>query len=80
MKTWLVTLPLLCAAGMAMAQGAADDKAAVAEPAATQGQAQAGPPAGTAKARPRQGGDIRYCLERKSNKAIHGCAAKKRRQ
>jgi hypothetical protein len=60
MKTWLVTLPLLCAAGVAMAQGAekegaADQPPAVvasAEPAATPAEraaAQAAPAAAPAQ-------------------------------
>lgn len=80
MKTWLMALPLLCAAGMAMAQGAEGSGAALQESAATQEQVRAQTQERTqaSKPRPAKGGDIRQCLDRKSNKEIHRCAAPKR--
>lgn len=104
MKTWLIMLPLLCAAGVAMAQGAekagaADQPAAVAAPAesaAAPAQAVATPAAkapvkAPAKARPkhRMGkrahkalptGDVRYCLDRKSDAEIIRCSETRRKK
>ena len=105
MKTWLITLPLLCAAGVAMAQGAekegaADRPAAVAAPAepaaAAPVQASATPEAkapvkAPAKARPKHRtgkrvhktlptGDMRYCLDRKSDAEIIRCSETRRKK
>jgi hypothetical protein len=106
MKTWLITLPLLCATGVAMAQGAekqaaADQPAAVgapAEPAAAPAQAGATPEAkapvkaaAPAKARPKHRigkrahkalptGDMRYCLDRKSDAEIIRCSETRRKK
>jgi hypothetical protein len=82
MKIGLISLSLLCATSLAMAQGAEQQAA---EPAATQTQEQAqtrsqAKDQATRKERPRQGGDIRQCLDRKSNKEIHRCAEKQRRK
>lgn len=82
MKSWLMMLPLLCMGSMAMAQGDAGAGAAMGEAVAAQEQTQVQTQTQTqskaAKSRPRQGGDIRYCLDRKTNQAIHRCAASKR--
>ena len=114
MKTWLITLPLplLCAAGVAMAQGAekegaADQPAAVAapaEPAAAPAQAEATPEAkapvkapakATAPAKPKPKprhrmskraskplptGDMRYCLDRKTDAEIIRCSETRRKK
>jgi hypothetical protein len=126
MKTWLITLPLLCAAGVAMAQGAekegaADQPAAVAapaeraaaqaaptvapvEPAAAPAQAEATPEAkapvkttakatapakpkpkprhrmGKRAAKPLPTGDVRYCLDRKSDAEIIRCSETRRKK
>lgn len=85
MKSWLMTL-LLVVAGAAMAQGdagagtAGQEAVAAQEPAQAQGRAQTRVQSTNkaGKPRPRQGGDIRHCLDRKTNKAIHRCAASKR--
>ncbi len=79
MKSWLMTLPLLFVGAAAMAQGDAGAGTTVQEAVAAQeqGQAQAQGPSKAAKPRPRKGGDIRQCLDRKTNQAIHRCAASK---
>ncbi len=68
MRTWLVTLPLLCMAGAAMGQ----ENAGPAKVEAVQVQEQA--PERKAKARPRQGADMRHCLDKQDSKAIIRCA------
>jgi DnaK suppressor protein len=77
-KTWLITLPFLCLAGGAMAQPAPDAAPAPAEATAAPAKAEAkdAAPAKAAKPqmRPRQGGDIRSCLDKKDNKAVIRCA------
>ena len=124
MKTWLITLPLLCAAGVAMAQGAekegaADQPAAVAapaeraaaqaapaEPAAAPAQAEVTPEAkapmkatapakattpakpkpkprhrmGKRASKPLPTGDMRYCLDRKSDAEIIRCSETRRKK
>ncbi len=83
MKIGLITLSLLCATSLAMAQGAEQQQAAEQATAQTQEQTQTQSQAkkqATRKARPRQGGDIRQCLDRKTNKEIHRCAEKQRRK
>lgn len=82
MKIGLISLSLLCATSLAMAQGV-EQKAA--EPATTQTEEQTQAQSqmkeqATRKARPSQGGDIRQCLDRKTNKEIHRCAEKQRRK
>lgn len=85
MKTGLISLCLMFVMGVALAQGS--EQPQVGEPAAaatpepaqvrTGAQEQAQKPA-AGKSRPRKGGDIRDCLNRKTNKEIHRCAAKNR--
>jgi hypothetical protein len=82
MKIGLISLSLLCATSLAMAQGAGQQAA---EQVTTQTQEQAQTQSqvkgqATSKPRPRQGGDIRQCLDRKTNKEIHRCADKQRRK
>ena len=80
MKIGLISLSLLCATSLAMAQGA-EQKAA--EQATTQTQEQTQSQVkkqATRKERPRQGGDIRPCLDRKTNMEIHRCAEKQRKK
>ena len=82
MKIGLISLSLLCATSLAMAQGVeqqAAEQATTQTKKQTQAQSQMKEQA-TRKARPRQGGDIRQCLDRKTNKEIHRCAEKQRRQ
>jgi hypothetical protein len=76
-KSWLMLLPLWGAAGCAMAQYAAPDAApapaasvAVPEMAEMPAQDRAARP----DARPRQGADMRHCLDFKTLKAIIRCA------
>lgn len=70
MKSWLMTLPLLCMAGVAMAREAGPAETA---PAQTQEQAQVQEQA-KPKAKQRQGPDMRHCLDKKDNKSIIRCA------
>ncbi len=75
MKIGLMTLPLLCAANLALAQ----DATPVAPPTDTaeaQATAQATAPAQMApsKTQRRQGSDMRRCLKLKTNEAIIRCA------
>jgi hypothetical protein len=80
MKIRLMLLPLLCAAGVAMAQGA--EPGAAAAPDATQApdsnQVQPGTHARDGHHRHmgkrRQGRDMRRCLKLKTNAAIIRCA------
>ena len=75
MKTRLLTLTLLCAAGLAQADGMPDAApAAETAPAQTQPQAKAKAPQRTFK--PRTHADLRHCLELNSNEAIIRCAEK----
>lgn len=83
MKIGLISLSLLCVTNFAMAQGVEQQQAA--EQATTQTQEQTQTQSqvkeqATRKARPRQGGDIRQCLDRKTNKEIHRCADKQRKK
>lgn len=80
MKIWLITLPFLCAVGGAMADDigseAPAEKEAVTAPAA-------GPaPARMARhgARRLPGGDIRHCLDLKTNAAIIRCSEARRKR
>jgi hypothetical protein len=82
MKIGLISLSLLCATSLAMAQGVEQQAA---EPATTQTKEQTQAQSqmkgqATRKERSRQGGDIRQCLDRKTNKEIHRCAEKQRRK
>lgn len=73
MKVWMITLPLACAIGAAMAgevdkdQAAGQPQAAAAAPKARHGMHRA-------MTRRLPHGDLRACLERKSNEAITRCA------
>ena len=87
MKTWFITLPLLCAVSVAMAQGvekegAADQPAAVAAPTEAQvrEKAQAQDRAARPKAKPRQGGDVRHCLDLKTRTEIIRCSETRRKK
>jgi len=71
-KIGLVILPLLVAAGGAIAQDGAQQGAA--EPAVAQEQAQVQARAEKRKDVRRQGADMRRCLDLKSNAAIIRCA------
>ena len=74
MKTWLITLPLVCAVGVVMA-----DDAAMA-PSSTQAEAamtrDAAEPARGKWHKPKRlpRGDLRHCLELEDNMAIIRCA------
>jgi hypothetical protein len=70
MKIWFITLPLLCAAGFAMAEGAETDAAANQTATATAPDQMVKP-----KHPPR--GDLRHCLDLKTNEAIIRCSERK---
>lgn len=78
MKTriWLIALPLLGVAGGAFAQSAAPEAPAT-EPAVATGQTPA--KAGPSGTRPRQGGDLRRCLDKRDDKAVIRCAEQGRK-
>jgi hypothetical protein len=79
-KTWLVALPILCMAGVAMAQSAAQDEAQVQSEAQAREEAQVREEVQvqeqkpTASTRKRQGADMRHCLDKKDPKEISRCA------
>jgi hypothetical protein len=80
-KTWSITLSLLCAAGIALADDKAQAPAVQPEAAAVTEKAAPAKPkhhraAGKAKRLPR--GDLRRCLELKDNMAIIQCAENRR--
>ncbi len=76
MKTWLIPLTLLCAAGLAHADGmpGATPAAEAAAPAKAKAR--------TARYKPTQlpHGDLRHCLDRGSNAAIIHCAERPTRR
>jgi hypothetical protein len=70
---WMI-LPLLCVAGIAMAQDMEkDNRVEPAEPVAARVQVQAQEKT-TATRVKRQGGDMRHCLDKKRTQAIIRCA------
>jgi hypothetical protein len=73
MKTWLISLPLMCVVGVAMADGVEMDGTA---------NPSAAPPARQQTAKPKHPprGDLRYCLDLKTNEAIIRCAEKRPRK
>jgi hypothetical protein len=68
MKTWFISLPLMGMVGVAMAEGVEMDGTANQTVAAQKQMAKPKHP-------PR--GDLRYCLDLKTNEAIIRCAEKK---
>ncbi len=86
MKTWIFTLPLLCAVNFALAADMGE------APAADKMESAAAPVKAVHHHRmhrrtvrkfravnlPR--GDLRYCLDRKTNKAIIRCSEKRRKR
>jgi hypothetical protein len=72
MNIRLMALPLLCVVGVAMAEGGGKDAMGPqGESVAAQEQVREKATAGKVK---RQGGDMRHCLDKKTNKAIIRCA------
>ncbi len=68
----LMALPLLCVVGVATAAGGEKEAiGAQGEPVAAQEQVREQATVGKVK---RQGGDMRHCLDKKTNKAIIRCA------
>jgi hypothetical protein len=103
MKSWIITLPFLCATGVAMAQGfemdgdAGRPRTAPAEPVvvpaeiATPDEAAVAPAAkapakAKSKSRAKRGpktlptGDIRHCLDLKTDAQIIRCSEDRRRK
>lgn len=70
MKTWFISLPLVCGVGVAMAEGVETDGTA-SQTAASPAQKQTIKPKHPAR------GDLRHCLDLKTNEAIIRCAEKK---
>jgi hypothetical protein len=81
MKTWFIALPFLFAANIALA---ADPEPAPAATPMETDKAQTAPQAQkkmTARDRARlHQRDMRHCLDKKTNKEVHRCAIRKRRQ
>lgn len=88
MKTWFITLPLMCAVSVALAQGvekgaaaeptptvAAPDKARAPAKAQAPGKAQNRMARHKGKSMPK--GDMRQCLDLKSSKEIIRCSETK---
>jgi hemolysin activation/secretion protein len=85
-KTWLMALPVLCMAAVAMAQGAAEDEAQVQSEAQAREEARAREEAQVEDTAPvqvqeqkpstrkRQGADMRHCLDKQDPKEISRCA------
>lgn len=81
MKTWFIILSLLCAAGLAQADGMPDaTPAAAAEPAPAPLRAQTRSTSPQHKFKRLPHGDLRHCLDLSSNQAIIRCAEKQRRR
>ena len=86
MKTWIYTLPLLCAVNLALAAdagmaAAADQTQAAYAPAKTAGHHRMHKrTARKVRAVNLPRGDLRYCLDRKSNEAIIRCSEKRRKR
>lgn len=83
MKFGLVALPLLCVVGVAMADGVDREAAAdPAQPVAVQGkiQEQAQEPAPTRRTTQLPQGDLRHCLDLKTNAAIIRCSETRRKR
>ena len=80
MKIGLMLLPLLCAAGVAMGQGAEPGAAAAPDAAQAPDRNQVQPRTDVRdshdryRGKPRQGRDMRRCLKLKTNAAIIRCA------
>lgn len=81
MKTWFITLPLLCAVGFAYADSMSGSPVAgEAQIAPVQMKAQAKPKVHKHRMKRLPHGDLRYCLDLSSNTEIIRCAEKTRRR
>jgi hypothetical protein len=82
MKTWLIPLSLLCAAGIAMAEDKAQAPAVPQPQAAAIAQKPA--PAKHKRHKPKSTrlprGDLRQCLEEKGNMAIIACSEQRQKR
>ncbi len=76
MKVWLMMLPLVCAASVSMADGIEKDAAGQATAAAEKAPASASRQRG----RSLPHGDMRHCLDLKSNKDIIRCSESRRKK
>lgn len=84
MKTWMITLPLLCMASVAMADDVQKDQAAAPTQAIS---VRHKAPHGVHKRMMKRlrpvnlpRGDLRYCLERKTDEEIIRCAEERRKR
>ncbi|MEW6677749.1 MAG: hypothetical protein AB1421_07495 [Pseudomonadota bacterium] len=82
MKTWLIPLPLLFAASLALAAEGVTEPIASPEAAAASEQAAPAQPVMKKhhKARRLPSGDLRHCLDLKDNKAIIACSEKRKKR
>lgn len=81
MKTWFITLPFLCAVGVAMADGVEREGAAgQTESTAAPDMAQARNRMVMRKSKRLPAGDLRHCLDLKTSEAIIRCAETRRKQ
>jgi len=81
MKTWFITLTLMCAAGFAHADGMPSAPAAgEAQAAPAQTEAQAKPKVHKRKMKRLPHGDLRYCLDLSASEEIIRCAETRRKR
>ncbi|HYP68673.1 MAG TPA: hypothetical protein VEP67_10555 [Thiobacillaceae bacterium] len=84
MKTWIFTLPLLCAVNLALAAevktAPPDQAASVSAPVKIGGHRMHKRTVRKFRAVKLPRGDLRYCLERKGNKAIIRCSETRRKR
>jgi len=74
MKTWLITLPMLCVASIAIAADEMPVPAAQPEAAMAEEPAEHAAPMGHHRVKRLPRGDLRKCLELTNNEAIIRCA------
>ncbi|HWR77210.1 MAG TPA: hypothetical protein VN283_08380 [Thiobacillus sp.] len=80
MKTWFITLPFLCAVGVAMANGVEREGAAgQTEAAAAPDRAQTRDRMHKRTAKRLPTGDLRHCLDLKTSEAIIRCSETRRK-
>lgn len=78
MKTWFITLPFLCAVGVSFADDVGKEGAAEQAVATNSTQSRESMHARAPKRLP--AGDMRHCLDLKSNAAIIRCAETRRKR
>jgi hypothetical protein len=81
MKTWLMTLPLLCAVGVAVADSMEKERTAgQMESAAVPGMAPAHYRMAHHRPKRLPSGDLRHCLDLQTNAAIIRCSETRRKR